>query len=75
MCRKLIALLAVILFLELVKTAIYSLLVKPEGLDQFFAGSIKPLMQPVAMSILVGVSVGVCGIVALAMGKRDENDR
>lgn len=67
LCRKLIALLAVILTLELTKTAIYSLLVKPEMLDRFFSGKFEPLLHTTPMSAMVGSVLVVSGVVTFVL--------
>lgn len=72
LCRKLIGILVVILMLELVKTAAYSLLMEPESLSYFFAEGVEPMMSPVPMAVLVAFSMCTTGLVTLVLKRRDK---
>ena len=82
LCGKIVALLGVVLMLELTKTAVYSLLVRPEMLHRFFAGESEPLLGIGAMSSMVGASLVLSGIVFFILSRnageesdgRNEND-
>ncbi len=63
MCRKMINILLVILLLELTKTAIYSLLVTPDEMGEFFSSGATPMMKPVGLAVLVGMALVLGGTV------------
>jgi len=70
MCRKMIALVLVVLVLELCKTATYTLLAQPENLSMFFAGSRTPLLSTGSFAVVTASSCLAGGIALVALKQK-----